>query len=63
LADWAIHAFGQIRVIDGIQTMLARKAIFALLFPLLILKLPRNAIHAFGSTCDGHDFAGTAIVA
>jgi hypothetical protein len=60
-ADWTVHAFGQICLIDGIQTMLARKTIFALLFSLLVLKLPRNAINAFGCSFRGHNFANWAI--
>jgi hypothetical protein len=61
LADWAMHARGQICFIDGIKSMLARKTIFALLFSSFVLKLPRNAINAFGCSVQGHAFTGWTI--
>jgi len=59
--DWAIPAGGQICIVDSIQTMLAHKTIFAMLFAFFVLELSRNAINAFGCCFQTHDFAGWAI--
>jgi len=60
-AGGASGGVGGVAVVLFAGAVLATRTVDTIFVAFLVLELSRNAIHAFGSTCDGHGFTNWAI--